>query len=96
MSAPETDVLPGWRDILAKYGAWTLLVFYLVGAIPFVKSPVDKVSADLTTAIAAHNADALAQLKSNRDVQMDILYTMRAICYRMPQTASQPPCSPRP
>ena len=58
------------RQTAAKHGAWALLVFYLVGAIPGLPSPFDK----LTTLLTAHDTKADLQLK-----------VLRGICYRLPR-----------
>ena len=69
---------PGW-DQIAKWGAWTFLVFYLLGAIPGLPPPSDKTAAKI---------DALDLKLSN--TQDAILKAVRGSCYRMKGATADP------
>ncbi len=72
MTEETSDKLSTVWEILAKWGPWTLLVFYLLGAIPGVPSPNDKAS---------------AEHKIQNEGQKDLLKTMRGMCYRLKGTS---------
>ena len=63
-------------ELLARYGAWTVLVFYLLGAIPGIKSPVDRIIESQNTSLANHNNETARLLRS--------------ICLRLPERAGAP------
>ena len=56
---------------LLKVGLPTLLVIYLLGMIPGVRSPIDRIEA----AVIAHDL-------ATRDTNHGILRALRTICYR--------------
>lgn len=79
-----------WKSLLIKYGPWTLLVFYLLGAIPGLKSPIDRLAESQKEAMASHSAETVTELGKNRAVQKEVLHTLRAICTNTPGKA---PCA---
>ena len=81
-----------WQGLLMRFGPWIVLVFYLLGAIPGVKSPVDRFIDGQTAAMAAHNSSTTDQLAQNREVQKSLLFTLRALCERTQQTNRAPSC----
>ncbi len=68
-----------WMALLARYGAWTLLVFYLLGAIPGARSPVDRIVDGLNAAISAHDLSVGRDAAATRAIEGEILSELKAI-----------------
>lgn len=81
------SALPLWVQGIAMVGVPSFIALALLGFIPGITSPIDR----LEHAINNHNDATAAELEKNREVQKAMVQVLRAICYRLPNLAGQLP-----
>lgn len=69
-------------------GVPSFIALALLGLIPGVTSPIDR----LERAVATHNEATAQELEKNREVQKAMVNVLRAICYRLPNSNQLPRC----
>jgi hypothetical protein len=84
---PET-FLPKWAQLLTWVGVPSFLTLFLLGAIPGMASPIDRI----TMALSVHNQTMLDHESAGRERQQEVLRVLKAICYRLPPRLNTPPC----
>jgi hypothetical protein len=77
-----------WAQGLAMVGVPSFIALALLGFIPGVTSPIDR----LEHALDAHNNATASELEKNREVQKSMVQVLRAICYRLPSSGQLPKC----
>lgn len=80
--------LPMWVQGVAMVGVPSLIAFILLGVVPGVPSPIDR----LEHALSDHNQATASELEKNREVQKAMVQVLRAICYRLPNSGQLPKC----
>jgi hypothetical protein len=82
------SALPMWAQGLAMVGVPSFIALALLGFIPGVTSPIDR----LEHALTIHNDATANELEKNREVQKSMVQVLRAICYRLPSSGQLPKC----
>lgn len=76
-----------WVQGLAMVGVPSFIALALLGFIPGIVSPIDR----LEHALNEHNNATAGELEKNREVQKSMVQVLRAICYRLPNLTGQLP-----
>ena len=82
------SALPMWAQGAAMVGVPSFIALALLGFIPGINSPIDR----LEHALSDHNAATAQELEKNRQVQQAMVQVLRAICYRLPNNSQLPKC----
>lgn len=82
------SALPMWAQGIAIVGVPSFIALALLGFIPGIRSPIDR----LETGLIVHNSATAQELEKNRDVQRQMVKVLRAICYRMAAGPNSPKC----
>lgn len=69
-------------------GVPSFIALALLGFIPGIYSPIDRIEHGLNV----HNQITAEELEKNREVQKAMVQVLRAICYRLPNSATLPRC----
>lgn len=88
---PNGRHLPAWAQAVGIVGVPGLIALGLLGFIPGVPSPIDRIEASNRTAAEAVGRE----LRRNRATQGHIFQALYAICVRLPSHPQAPPCDLR-
>jgi hypothetical protein len=77
-----------WVQGLAMVGVPSFIALALLGFIPGVTSPIDR----LEHALVVHSDATAGELEKNREVQKSMVQVLRAICYRLSSSGQLPKC----
>ena len=88
MADPPNGTKPLVIQLIGLVGFSGAVVFALLGMIPGVRSPIDRIENTLATS----TAETANNLRRNRAVQREMLDILRAICVRLPAPPSAPSC----
>ena len=75
-------------QITAFLGVPTLLVFYLLGAVPGIASPIDRIIAATT----ANNQSMIDHDRNDGIRQEAVIRALQNICFRLPANPNAPNC----
>ena len=77
-----------WVQGVAMVGVPSFIALALLGFIPGIMSPIDR----LEKGLLDHNQATAQELEKNREVQKAMVQVLRAICYRLPNSSQLPKC----
>jgi len=94
MSDVSNNGGPWWSRLLLNYGLSSLLVLYLLGMLPGLKSPIDRI----LDRIESHDINVVAVAEQTASLRVDtnreLLRVLRTICRYQVPTGRQWECDP--
>ena len=82
--------LPKWAQVIGWVGVPAAITFFLLGAIPGVASPIDRI----VEAVKLHNQTMIDHDAKDVARITGLQHTLAAICYRLPENPRAPRCDP--
>jgi hypothetical protein len=87
----EKHGMPGWAQAIGYIGIPGFIAVAMLGFVPGLRSPIDRLEAAQKSAAT----EMAEQQAATRLEQRATLALLRAICYRLPENPSAPPCYTR-